>query len=79
MNDWEVEGILELLYMIEGFQGANLETDRLLWRQHPHGRFSVNRLCKWGLSIMVRRMSGPWSVVWESVAPAKVKCFVLLG
>ncbi|KAF3673518.1 putative pectinesterase 8-like [Capsicum annuum] len=61
--------------MIEDFAGSNLETGRLLWGQHPDGRFSVNRLYKWGLFVIGGRKPGPWSAVWNSVAPAKVKCF----
>ncbi|WMV51891.1 hypothetical protein MTR67_045276 [Solanum verrucosum] len=78
LNDWEIEGVIELLNMIEGFPGTNLETDSLLWRQHPDGRFSVNRLYKWDLSVTGGRKTGSWSAVWKSVAPAKVKCFVWL-
>ncbi|WMV33325.1 hypothetical protein MTR67_026710 [Solanum verrucosum] len=40
--------------------------------------FSVNRLYKWGLSVTGGRKTGPWSAVWKSVAPTKVKCFVWL-
>lgn len=77
LNDWEI-GVIELLNMIEVFLGTNLEADILLWRQHTDGSFSINRLYKWCLSITRRRITGPWSVAWKSVAPAKVKCFVWL-
>lgn len=30
LNAWEIEGAIELLNMIEGFPGTNLETDSLL-------------------------------------------------
>ena len=75
LNDWEIEGVIELPNMIKGFPGTYLET-RSIWGQHPNGRFSVNRLYKWGLSVTVGRKPGPWSAVWKSVAPTKVKCFV---
>ncbi|WMV53982.1 hypothetical protein MTR67_047367 [Solanum verrucosum] len=78
LNDWEIEGVIELLNMIEGFPSTNLETDSLLWIQHPDGRFSVDIWYKWVLSVTGGRKTGPWSAVWKSVAPTKVKCFVWL-
>ncbi|KAF3625586.1 Vacuolar protein sorting-associated protein 54, chloroplastic [Capsicum annuum] len=44
LNDWEIVDVVELLKVIGGGPGANLESDRLKWGHHEDGSFSVNSI-----------------------------------
>ncbi|WMV46587.1 hypothetical protein MTR67_039972, partial [Solanum verrucosum] len=78
LNDWEIEWVSDMLSLIGDFPGTNLETDKLLWRHHTNGQFSVNRMYKMDLATIARKKLGPCSVIWKSVSPTKVKCFTWL-
>ena len=69
---------MDMLALIGDFPGTNLETDKLLWRHHIDGQFFVNRMYKRDLATIAGKKSRPWSVIWKSVAPTKVKCFTWL-
>ncbi|KAG5627463.1 hypothetical protein H5410_012681 [Solanum commersonii] len=53
------------------FFSTNLETDKLLWRHHTGGQFSVNKMYKRDLATTAGKKSEPWSAIWKSVAPTK--------
>ena len=69
---------MDMLALIGDFPGTNLETDKLLWRHHTDGQFFMNRMYKRDLATIAVKKSGPWSAIWKSVAPTKVKCFMWL-
>lgn len=48
------------------FPGTDLERDKLLWRRHTDGQFSMYRMYKRDLVTAVGKKSGPWSVIWKS-------------
>ena len=78
LNDWEIEWVTDMLALIGDLPGTNLETDKLLWRHHTDGQFFVNRMHKRDLATIAGKKSGPWSAIWKSVTPTKVKCFTWL-
>ncbi|WMV46344.1 hypothetical protein MTR67_039729, partial [Solanum verrucosum] len=78
LNDWEIPWVVDFLTLIRNFPGTNTDADKLIWRHHNDGIFTVNRVYKRGLSVAAGRSTGPWNTIWKSVAPNKVKCFTWL-
>ncbi|WMV33859.1 hypothetical protein MTR67_027244 [Solanum verrucosum] len=78
LNDREVGRFVELLQMIDGFEGTTVEDDTFRWKHDKDGKFSVGRIYRKEVSWMPENKIGPWKHVWKSMAPTKVKCFAWL-
>ncbi|WMV42673.1 hypothetical protein MTR67_036058 [Solanum verrucosum] len=44
LNDWEVDGVANLLQRLEDFPGLNTNPDAIKWKHDRDGEFSVGRM-----------------------------------
>ncbi|WMV43211.1 hypothetical protein MTR67_036596 [Solanum verrucosum] len=77
-NDWEILRLVEFFSKLEQFKGTSTDQDRLEWKGHSKGSFSVKGAYKKFNPYDNQIEDWPWKLIWKVKIPYKVSCFTWL-
>ncbi|XVE81888.1 hypothetical protein DITRI_Ditri15bG0102200 [Diplodiscus trichospermus] len=74
--NWEVEQWNHFLTMISEYQLCTMLSDSIIWKGDARGKYSFNSFCRLATSED-DQLKQVWKLLWDEVAPPKVKFFCL--
>ncbi|CAN4089863.1 unnamed protein product [Withania somnifera] len=74
----KVDRVAGLLQALNQFSGVSLKPDKLVWKLHNKGLFTV-KSCYWDRNTNHSLpIVWPWELIWKVKIPLKVSCFIWL-